>query len=358
MANGAESPASLSLERITGALRVHPNPGVSNTPGKGYSCKSYTHSQAPSHSTQEEISDPDRYRPDHCPQCGAKQPLTGHGFYCRTLVDLAFDGVIRVRRYLCRICKRTVSLLPEFALPWLRLCAPWTRRQTSSPEPCGSSNPSGGSLRIVSCFRSFVFICWAGLRVSFRQGGEPRWPPRAPLPDAPYTAFAWRKIAAPDYRPGHGGFPHGCQIRETGPFSLRANRAAGDRTSSPRRTHAPRPGDRRPQLRHPPFETDGGFHRYAAGLGAALPQRRFRSAGSQTSPGPWSVSRHQPATGQSHRTPQAREPAPHRHDFAARTGLVFRSGHTRALRVHALPFPQTTRPLGKATARPTSAQEV
>ena len=67
-----------------------------------------------------EISDPDRYRPDHCPQCGAKQPLTGHGFYCRTLVDLAFDGVIRVRRYLCRICKRTVSLLPEFALPWLR----------------------------------------------------------------------------------------------------------------------------------------------------------------------------------------------------------------------------------------------
>ncbi len=48
----------------------------------------------------EEISDPDRYRPGHCPQCEAKQPLTGHGFYCRTLVDLAFDGVIRVRRYL------------------------------------------------------------------------------------------------------------------------------------------------------------------------------------------------------------------------------------------------------------------
>lgn len=68
----------------------------------------------------EEISDPDRHRPGHCPQCAAKQSLTGHGFYCRTLVDLAFDGVIRVRRYLCRICKRTVSLLPEFALPWLR----------------------------------------------------------------------------------------------------------------------------------------------------------------------------------------------------------------------------------------------
>jgi len=68
----------------------------------------------------EAISDPDRYRPDHCPQCEAKQPLTGHGFYSRTLVDPVFDGVIRVRRYLCRLCKRTVSLLPEFALPWLR----------------------------------------------------------------------------------------------------------------------------------------------------------------------------------------------------------------------------------------------
>ena len=68
----------------------------------------------------EEISDPNRYRPDHCPQCEAKQPLTGHGFYRRTLVDAGFDGVIRVRRYLCRFCKRTVSLLPGFAFPWLR----------------------------------------------------------------------------------------------------------------------------------------------------------------------------------------------------------------------------------------------
>jgi Domain of unknown function (DUF6431) len=68
----------------------------------------------------EEIAEPDRFRPDHCPQCEAKRPLTGHGFYRRTLVDAAFDGVIRVRRYLCCCCKRTVSLLPDFVLPWLR----------------------------------------------------------------------------------------------------------------------------------------------------------------------------------------------------------------------------------------------
>jgi hypothetical protein len=67
-----------------------------------------------------EISDPDHYRPNHCPQCTANRPLTAHGFYSRTFADVEFDGSIRVRRYLCRRCKRTVSLLPEFALPWLR----------------------------------------------------------------------------------------------------------------------------------------------------------------------------------------------------------------------------------------------
>src|SRR5690242_10545685 len=68
----------------------------------------------------EELSDPDRYRPDHCPQCDDHRPLTAHGFYSRTLVDVEFDGMIRVRRYLCRCCKRTVSLLPAFTLPYLR----------------------------------------------------------------------------------------------------------------------------------------------------------------------------------------------------------------------------------------------
>jgi transposase-like protein len=67
-----------------------------------------------------ELSDPERHRPSHCPQCEAKRPLTAHGFYCRTLEDVDFDGVIRVRRYLCESCRRTVSLLPEFALPYLR----------------------------------------------------------------------------------------------------------------------------------------------------------------------------------------------------------------------------------------------
>jgi hypothetical protein len=68
----------------------------------------------------EQLANPDCYRPGHCPQCQTKHPLTAHGFYTRTLIDTAFDGIIRVRRYLCQACQRTVSLLPEFVLPYLR----------------------------------------------------------------------------------------------------------------------------------------------------------------------------------------------------------------------------------------------
>ena len=48
----------------------------------------------------DQLADFDRHRPAHCPQCQAKQRLTAHGFYTRTIVDTAFDGLIRVRRYL------------------------------------------------------------------------------------------------------------------------------------------------------------------------------------------------------------------------------------------------------------------
>ena len=72
----------------------------------------------------EQLSNPDAHRPGSCPQCQDQHPLTAHGFYTRTLIDTAFDGVIRVRRYLCHACQRTVSLLPEFILPYLRSSLP------------------------------------------------------------------------------------------------------------------------------------------------------------------------------------------------------------------------------------------
>jgi len=42
------------------------------------------------------------------------------GNECKCMVSFRDDDGVRQRRYLCRCCKRTVSLLPEFVLPWLR----------------------------------------------------------------------------------------------------------------------------------------------------------------------------------------------------------------------------------------------
>lgn len=66
------------------------------------------------------IAEGQRCRPVSCPQCESKQALRCHGFYKRTVTEFGWDGVIRVRRYLCVACRRTVSLLPEFVLPYLR----------------------------------------------------------------------------------------------------------------------------------------------------------------------------------------------------------------------------------------------
>lgn len=101
----------------------------------------------------QEISDPNWYRPDGCPQCQARRPLIAHGFYCRTLVDVAFDGVIRVRRYLCGLCKRTISLLPDFALPYLRV-----------------------SLRVISLFLVARLLAGRSLREAAGVAAQPNMP--------------------------------------------------------------------------------------------------------------------------------------------------------------------------------------
>jgi hypothetical protein len=67
-----------------------------------------------------ESSAADRYRPNRCPLCQARCCFLAHGFYYRTVVHLDFDDSIPVRRYLCRLCRRTVSHLPDFVLPYLR----------------------------------------------------------------------------------------------------------------------------------------------------------------------------------------------------------------------------------------------
>jgi len=68
----------------------------------------------------ETAEEAERCRPARCPQCESREAMVCHGFYARTVEDQAEGFVIRVRRYFCVGCRRTVSVLPEFVLPYLR----------------------------------------------------------------------------------------------------------------------------------------------------------------------------------------------------------------------------------------------
>lgn len=55
-------------------------------------------------------------RPACCPHCGQQDRLIGHGFYWRKAKDQTQVIRIRVKRWLCKACRRTLSVLPSFVL--------------------------------------------------------------------------------------------------------------------------------------------------------------------------------------------------------------------------------------------------
>jgi Domain of unknown function (DUF6431) len=116
-----------------------------------------------------ERSAADRYRPDRCPLCQARCCLLAHGFYYRTLVHLDFDDSIPIRRYLCRLCRRTVSLLPDFVLPYLR-----------------------HSIVIISLF----LVCRLLAGRSLREAAQAAFQPSMPYQRAQFWVRRFRKQAA------------------------------------------------------------------------------------------------------------------------------------------------------------------
>ncbi len=56
-------------------------------------------------------------RPRCCPHCEALDRLIGHGSYPRNAVDPQHSTAIRVKRFFCPVCGKTVSVLPTFCLP-------------------------------------------------------------------------------------------------------------------------------------------------------------------------------------------------------------------------------------------------
>ena len=55
-------------------------------------------------------------RPHECPQCRVADTLIGHGFYERKALSPTQVYVLRIKRWYCTACQRTVSLLPSFLL--------------------------------------------------------------------------------------------------------------------------------------------------------------------------------------------------------------------------------------------------
>jgi hypothetical protein len=58
-------------------------------------------------------------RPAKCPHCGQEDALLALGYYSRNVTGMV-RGVMRifVRRFRCRLCGKTVSILPSFAQPY------------------------------------------------------------------------------------------------------------------------------------------------------------------------------------------------------------------------------------------------
>ncbi|MFQ5931307.1 MAG: DUF6431 domain-containing protein [Nitrospiraceae bacterium] len=77
----------------------------------------------------ETVSCVEATRPTNCPLCGepARRPgafrlgIVGHGIYLRQVLGIVEAGagqcIVKVRRYLCRGCKRTISILPDVLHP-------------------------------------------------------------------------------------------------------------------------------------------------------------------------------------------------------------------------------------------------
>ena len=60
--------------------------------------------------------------PNRCPfkDCSMPVQLKKHGYYKRFYISKSFSGILYIRRYICPICGRTVSMLPVFCLQYFQ----------------------------------------------------------------------------------------------------------------------------------------------------------------------------------------------------------------------------------------------
>ncbi len=64
--------------------------------------------------------------PQRCPfkDCALPIEPKKHGYYTRYFVSKTFSGILYIRRYICPVCGRTISMLPVFCLPKFQYSGP------------------------------------------------------------------------------------------------------------------------------------------------------------------------------------------------------------------------------------------
>lgn len=63
--------------------------------------------------------------PNRCPfkDCSMPVALKKHGYYKRFFISRSFTGVLYIRRFICPVCGKTVSMLPVFCLQYFQYSA-------------------------------------------------------------------------------------------------------------------------------------------------------------------------------------------------------------------------------------------
>ena len=78
----------------------------------------------------------------HCQLCGGVDCLIGHGYYLRKPKGLIVGqgaGTVWIKRWLCKLCHRTISVLPDFLLTFRHYVIPVIQAVIEARCGCGKT---------------------------------------------------------------------------------------------------------------------------------------------------------------------------------------------------------------------------
>ena len=90
----------------------------------------------------EEEQQKDCVCPGACPLCGGVDDLIGHGYYLRKpkgMISRKDTGSVWIKRWLCKLCHRTISVLPDFLLTFRHYVVPVVQAVIEAHYGCGRS---------------------------------------------------------------------------------------------------------------------------------------------------------------------------------------------------------------------------